>query len=46
MNMPVHGLIDTPVVNFPQERVIDFDVRGLSVMASRTGGRASTPIPA
>ena len=45
MRMPVHGFTVTPVVSFPQESVIVLAFSGSSI-ASRTGGRASTPIPA
>ena len=45
MKIPVQGLNSTPVVNFPQERVIVLVFRGSS-MASLTGGKAATPIPA
>ena len=45
MRMPVHGLTVTPVVSFPQERVIVFVFRGSSI-ASFTGGNAAAPIPA
>ena len=43
--MPVHGFTETPVVSLPQESVIVFDSNGLSVIASKTGGNASIPIP-
>ena len=45
--MPVQGLMVTPVVSLPQERVIDFVDRGSGeAIASLTGIIASTPIPA
>jgi threonine dehydrogenase-like Zn-dependent dehydrogenase len=43
--MPVHGFTVTPVVSFPQERVMVLDFSGSSI-ASKTGGNAETPIPA
>jgi len=45
IRIPVHGFTVTPVVSFPHERVIVLDFRGSS-MASKTGGKAETPIPA
>ena len=45
MKMPVHGFTVTPVVSLPQDRVMVLVVRGSSI-ASCTGGRAATPIPA
>ncbi len=45
MRIPVHGFTVTPVVSFPQERVMVLVFRGSSI-ASYTGGNAATPIPA
>ena len=43
--MPVQGFTVTPVVSFPQLKVIVFDSNGFSI-ESNTGSRAFTPIPA
>ncbi len=41
----VHGLTVTPAVNFPHDRVMVLVFRGSSI-ASCTGGKAATPMPA
>ena len=45
MKIPVHGLTVMPVVSLPQVKVIVLVFKGSSI-ASKTGGKALTPIPA
>ena len=45
MKMPDHGLMVTPVVSLPQDRVMVLVESG-SPIEARTGSSAFTPIPA
>ena len=45
MKIPIHGLMVTPVVSLPHDRVMVLDSNG-SAIDRRTGPSVSNPIPA